>query len=529
MAHERILVADDENDVRDLCQRALRRAGYDVIGAANGSQAIEVARTQPFDLLLTDIKMPVMSGLDAFRSIRVFKPELAAVVMTGYGTLESAIEALRLGVSEFVLKPFRPDDLTQAVGRALARHRMERENARLKALIPLFDLNRVLTNAIDAEHMPTAVTRIAREEMRADCASLMSVNDKGHLTLMAGDGLPYEGAPQPSSFLPQGILRELLAQRKPMVLRQPLPEDPDAAIAFGSSTFTSAIALPLVHRERLLGIMSVAKLREETPFNPGDEELFTVLGSQVAVAMDNARLLAEIQTAYQRLSELDHLKSEFISIASHELRSPLAVVLSYTTLLEDEATGPMREHMSQVVQAAMQLRSVIDEMVSLRRLDTGEAQVHIASCALAGVVQESLEDLRLLVEGKRQRTTVNLPPDLASVRADDQLLRLILGNLISNAIKFTPEGGAIDISAHMEGQRVITAVHDTGVGIPEEEQERIFQRFYQVEDSLRRRHGGIGLGLAIAREMADLMDGRIWVQSQPGRGSTFYLSLPAAA
>jgi signal transduction histidine kinase len=204
-------------------------------------------------------------------------------------------------------------------------------------------------------------------------------------------------------------------------------------------------------------------------------------------------------------------------------------LLAYATIIEDEATGEMREHLSQVMDSAMQLKSIIDEMVSLRRIDTGTAQVQRAPVALAPVAQAVLVELDPLVRQKELALTVSLPCDLPAVLADEQVLALILSNLLSNAIKFTPPRGAVTLAAEAQDGGVVVRVMDTGVGIPTEEQERIFDRFYQVESSLRREHGGIGLGLAIAREMSELIDGRLWLESEVGRGSTFFLALPAGA
>ena len=179
MPQERILIAEDEADVREICALILKRAGYDPVAVEDGQQAVERARQESFDLLLTDIKMPRLSGLDACRAIRSLNPDLPIVIMTGYGTIESAIDAVRLGVSEFLLKPFRPDDLEAAVGRALAKKRLEQENARLKALIPLFDLSRILMRAVDLEAAPKQIVHIAYKELQADSASLMLLGPKG--------------------------------------------------------------------------------------------------------------------------------------------------------------------------------------------------------------------------------------------------------------------------------------------------------------------------------------------------------------
>ncbi|MGI5917006.1 MAG: sensor histidine kinase, partial [Anaerolineae bacterium] len=204
----------------------------------------------------------------------------------------------------------------------------------------------------------------------------------------------------------------------------------------------------------------------------------------------------------------------------------LAILLAYASLIQDEATGLMRDHLTQVVESAMQLKSIIDEMVSLRRIDTGDAQVALTDVPVMFSVEAVLRELGPLAERKALQISTDLPDDLPAVRADEQVFYLILTNLLSNAIKFTPAQGAIHIAAYRDGAAVVVAVSDTGIGIPQEDLERIFERFYQVEDSLRREHGGIGLGLAIAREMVDLIDGKVWVESQLNRGSTFYISLP---
>jgi len=356
----------------------------------------------------------------------------------------------------------------------------------------------------------------------------MLLNEQQELVIQATEGLPAAVTDGTHQGVDRGIAGYVVTHREPVVLQGNARDDPRFQTFYDAQSITSAISLPLIHQEKVVGVLNVSKTRETSPFNEGDLEFLSVLGSQAAVAIENAHLFGEIQGAYQRLAELDYLKSEFISIAAHELRSPLAVVLSYATLLEEEAEGPIRGHLNQVVQAATQLKSIIDEMVSLRHIDTGDIPVQITAVHVAAVVEAAMEDLRLLAEKKHQQVLLDLAADLPTAQADRQLLRIILTNLLSNAIKFTPEFGAIRIWAAADGQRLTIAVSDTGVGIPAEELERIFERFYQVEDSLRRTHGGIGLGLAVAREMAELISGRIWAESEMGRGSTFYLSLQQA-
>ena len=522
-----ILVAEDEPFVREMCLRSLWLAGYEATGVSNGQDAVARMQQEPFDALVTDLRMPQMSGLDVCRAIRELNPELPIVVITGYGTMESAIEAIKLGVSEFLLKPFSPDDLKVTVERALLKQRLERENARLNALIPLYDLSRLFMSSTDLATIPQRVVAIARQEMGADRASLMLAEGENTLVLRAAEGLPEQALAERRQPADQGIAGYVFTHRKPVVLQGDRASDPRFEPGPADGSIASAISLPLIHQDRVLGVLNVAKTQESPPFTEADVELLSVLASQAAVAIENARLFAEIEDAYRRVSELDHLKSEFIGIAAHELRAPLAILLAYATIIEDEATGPMREHLTQVVDSAMQLKSIIDEMVSLRRIDTGTAQVERTPIALAPIAGNVLQELDSLVRQKELDLTVSLPDDLPTVMADEQVLALILSNLLSNAVKFTPTRGAVSLAASVEAEgEMIIRVTDTGIGIPAEERDRIFDRFYQVESSLRREHGGIGLGLAIAREMTELIDGRLWVESQVGQGSTFYLALP---
>ncbi len=531
MSKATILLVDDEEAIRRICVDALRQANYDVVEARTGFEAIEVARhlsPDALDLLVTDLRMPDMDGLQVTHEIRRDHPDLVVVVMTGYGTLESALQALKEGVSEFVLKPFRPGELVDAIVRALHTRQLEHENVRLQTLLPLFDLSRLLMSTPDLQAIPRHVVRIAREEMRADSASLMLLDAQGKLTIRAAEGLPPEVIVETHQRADEGIAGHVLTHREPLVLQGDLNDDPRFASVSHQSGVHSAISLPLIHQDRALGVLNVSRREEASPFTEGDVEFLSVLAGQAAVALENARLFQESQDAYRRLAELDHLKSEFISIASHELRTPLAVLLAYATLSEAEASGPIRDHLEQVRTSAMQLKAIIDEMVSLRRIDTGEAQVRLSDVAIAATVSDVVQEFAPMAHQEGIDLRTEIPDELIVARADEQVVRLILSNLLSNAIKFTPLGGTVTILIHQERGRVVLDVEDTGIGIPEEEMEQIFGRFYQIEDSLRREHGGIGLGLAIAREMAELIDGTLSVRSLIGRGSIFSLSLPGA-
>jgi two-component system phosphate regulon sensor histidine kinase PhoR len=200
--------------------------------------------------------------------------------------------------------------------------------------------------------------------------------------------------------------------------------------------------------------------------------------------------------------------------------------MGYASILAEETTGEMRERLEIVVRNAVRLRSLIDDMLNLRYLETGEIAFHPETLHIREVVEEVLEELGPLAREKPLTVLVDLPADLPPVVSDRQKVMVILANLLSNAIKFTPAGGTVRISAAAQNGELRVEVADTGIGIPPEAIPHIFEPFYQVEDSLTREHGGIGLGLTIAREMIKRCGGQIGVESVPGQGSRFYFTLP---
>ena len=261
-------------------------------------------------------------------------------------------------------------------------------------------------------------------------------------------------------------------------------------------------------------------------FTQDDIHTLSTLACHAAIAIENARLVTEIHRAYGELSELDQLKSEFVAIASHELQTPLTVILGYASFLKADVTGAASEQLDAVLQSALRLRSLIGDMVNLRHIETGEAELELEQLSLNELVTTITSEFASLAEARKQSIGIKLASQPPIVEADRQKLHLVLANLLSNAIKFTPEGGRIQVAVEAKGNEVWVSVRDAGIGIPPREQERIFDRFYQVEPSLTRRFEGIGLGLSIAKGMVELHGGRIWVERVEGMGSSFTFALP---
>lgn len=524
MAGERILVADDEPDVLDVAVRALIQEGYRVTGVSSGLAAVEEAQRQPYDLFVADVKMPGMSGLRAFRRIKDFSPDLIGLIVTGFGTLEMAIEAVRLGVNAFILKPFGPDELQTAVARALEGRRLARENARLRVLLPVHELTRSLIDTTDLDVLAARVVELAAREMGASRCTLFLLDEsKQELYLAAASGGEVDPAAVERVKAGQGIIGLVAKTGEAMTVRGELASDSSFA-RFGLGG--SVVCQPLVVKGKTIGVIALAKPMGGYPFTEADNELLSILAGGAATAIENARLFTHLQQAYERLAELDHRKNEFISLAAHELRSPLASVITYATLLEESAGEGMHAHLRIILSAASRLHLLLDDMLNLRNLDARTLALQPEPVSMADAVAEALHSLERLAQAKQQRLIANLPPDLPRAFADPPKLQIILLNLLSNAIKFTQDGGEVTVEAAVEEEEILISVRDTGIGIPEVERGRIFERFYQVADSLRREQSGLGLGLSIAKGMVELHGGQIRVASQVGQGSTFSFTLP---
>jgi signal transduction histidine kinase len=533
----RILVVDDEQNMCDVCTRTLQRAGYEVVATNEPDEAVRALRGERnFDLLLTDIKMPRMSGLDLARIAKERDPAIAVIIMTGFASMENLHQSVQRGVADFLSKPFELEQLRLAVDQALHKRSLLQDNLRLRALEHLHESSESLSTTLELSELTAILLRVTMQQTNCRAGFLVLVGEQQTLTAIVP-------SPESAQLLDGGqhLVRRALEEK------QPLLSDHIALGRLDGVGLDYGLAVPLRAQGEINGVLLLCDDRAGI-FRPGIQEGVSLLANHAGAALRNAYLYGQLGDAYQRLQELDRLKSEFISIASHELRTPLAIVLGYTMMVRDQSQGERREYLQRIMDSAQRIKEIVDDMVSLRHLETGEAQLAMESIVIQEQVAEAIERMRPAAAERRLQLTIHLPPDPLTFLSDREKLLLILGHLLSNAIRFTPEGGQIDIYTSLRpagpldsgGSRVIhptrptsvlhpwviVEVRDTGIGIPEREQQRIFDRFYQVADSLTRDHGGTGLGLALVRELVGLLGGAIWVTSREKQGSTFSFALP---
>ncbi len=399
---------------------------------------------------------------------------------------------------------------------------------RLRELETMVRVTRTLTSTLDLERLLRLIIRTAAELVNSQGASII-LHDR------RTDALVFRAAYSPKSDallnmqvpIEGSIAGTVFKTREPLIVQDP-QADPrhydqvDRAIEFETH---SLLAVPMLFKERPIGVLEAVN-KQDAPFDQHDVQTLSTLAAQAAVAIENARLVTELQEANARLAELDRLKSDFIAIASHELRTPLGLILGYASFLREEAEGATSAQLDKVLQAALQLKGLIEDMVNLTHLEAGNAELHLSEFALQDLIRETVAAQQEFAASKTITITPSLPAAPVNVRADREKIGIVLNNLLNNAIKFTAAGGQVRISIRHQPGMVAISVADTGIGIPPDELERIFDRFYQVESHLTRHTGGMGLGLSIARGMVELHGGRIWAESVLGRGSRFTFTLP---
>jgi signal transduction histidine kinase len=406
---------------------------------------------------------------------------------------------------------------------------MSDAEGRVRRLERILEISRELTSTVALEPLLEKIGAMAAELTDSAASSILLRDMRtGELRFCTAAGVPPGQLADIAVPIEGSIAGTVLTSREPLIApdAQADPRHYGEVRQQSGLEVRSLLAVPLQIKDRCIGVVEAVNKQGDQQFTQEDVETLMALAAQAAVAIENARLVGALRKAYDRLGQLDRLKSDFIAIASHELRTPLSLILLYAAVLREQLGDASGTQVEAVQRAAMRLKNIIDTMLNLRYLETGQMDLVPARFDLRAEVAGACEDYEALAETGGVELFANVPDGEVLVFADREKVRVILDNLISNAVRFTPPGGRVRVVLGGQGDEVEVAVIDTGVGIAPEELERIFDRFYQVEDPMTRRHGGMGLGLTIVKGLVHLHGGRVWAESVPGQGSRFVVALP---
>jgi len=373
-----ILVVENEVGMRATLCAVLEDAGYKVSGLDKGAEALEMIRNQPFNVVITDIRLPDVDGMEILELAKEIDPDVAVIVMTGYASLETAVEAVNEGAYAYFVKPANVDEIKTTIINALRQQRLSRENKRL-----VDDLQR------------------------------------------------------------------------------------------------------------------------------------------------SNKLLFE---ANKQLKKTTDAKSAFLASMSHELRTPLNTIIGFSELMIDEVPGEINEEQRQclndVLSSSKHLLSLINEVLDLSKIESGKVELRLSNIILTKVIESLKSTLMPILASRKQSLDIKIEEGLPSVYTDKAKLRQVLLNLLTNAIKFTSDGGKLKIEAIRDGDWCQVSVIDNGTGIKKEDQERIFEPFTQIDALPEEKREGTGLGLALTKQLVEMCGGKIWVESEYGKGSQFTFTVP---
>ena len=375
-----ILVVEDEAGTRATLSAILEDAGYEVTGLEKGTEARKMIRSHSFNVIITDIRLPDVGGLEILELAKEINPDVAVIMMTGYASIETAVNAVNEGAYAYFVKPINPDEIKTTITNALKQQRLSLENKRL-------------------------------------VESLQRSN----------------------------------------------------------------------------------------------------------------KLLFE---ANEELKRATQLKSEFLANMSHELRTPLNVIIGFSELMVDKVPGKINEEqrqcLSDILDSSHRLLNLVNEVLDLSKVESGKMEFKLENVALTEVIESLTRTMLPVLAPRKQSLDIEIEEGLPAVHVDEGRLEQVLLNLATNSSKFTPDGGKLKIEAVRNGDWCQVSVIDNGIGIKEEDQERIFEPFCWLDNPLTKEKSGTGLGLALVETIVEKYGGQIWVESEYGKGSRFTFTLPLA-
>jgi signal transduction histidine kinase len=402
---------------------------------------------------------------------------------------------------------------------------------RHQQLLRLVELSVTLNSTLDLDALLQLITATATELLDCEAASILLYDEKNpRLYFAAATGSDPAQLAEIPVPIEGSLAGTIFRTNRPLILNNAEQDPRHYSLVSDHIKFKvkTLLGVPMPIKDRTVGVLEAVN-KKNGVFDDRDATLLSVTAAHAAIAINNARLLRATQLALKKVKETNQLKNNFLSLASHELRTPLGIIIGYATFLQEEAGDEMSDHASQVLNAAMQMRSLLDEMNNLTTLQTDEMTLKPGKTPIQDILGFACEGIKEIAETREQKLVFAFDRDPVYVNVDMGKTTLAFANLLNNAIRFSPPGSDIVIGAIEQGNKVMAWVQDNGIGIPPDKLQKIFEEFYQIEPPNTRRYGGLGIGLTIAKGLIEAQGGKIWAESEgAGRGSTFKVLLPKA-
>jgi signal transduction histidine kinase/DNA-binding NarL/FixJ family response regulator len=533
-----LLIEDNPGDAR-LLRELLKESSdsqFDLVHVERLGRALEVLKRERFAVVLLDLSLPDAHGLNNISRLNSHVEGTAIVVLTGLDDEEVAVKALQQGAQDYLIKgqvdgPLLIRSLRYAIQRQKTEEVLKSHN---KELSILREISETILGSLD---LRSVLESILEKTM------LSGSFDLGNIRLLDRSGQMLELVTSRGYRDPKNVLNH----------RQLSRTEDRASSTFGKRIFTepcieenvqgraglrtlrkegvqSLIAVPIRAEGEVLGIIQLSS-RVPRNFRPEEVNLLATIGNQMGVAVQRAQLYEETKRQALELEKASKLQADFTAMIAHDLRSPLMNIMGTAEVMTEGMFGPVNDEqkkwLGKIRGNSRTLMDLVSDFLDVSKLETGNIDVRKEAVGLQRLIQKSVEDYTVLAHDKKIALTAAVDPTLPLIYVDPRRLDQVLSNLITNALKFTPEGGRVEVGGgRMDATQANVWVKDNGTGIPANEVNHLFAKYRQGSNAVQCEQKGTGLGLVICKMIVEAHGGKIWIESQEGKGSTFYFSLP---
>jgi signal transduction histidine kinase len=532
----RVLLVEDNDDDVLLIQESLSETKISIARAERLSSALERLANGGFDAVLLDLSLPDTQGLDTVGRVHSQVPAVPIVVLTGLDDEEAAVKAVEQGAQDYLIKGQVDGHLVaRSLRYAIQRHKAEESlKERNRELLVLRKISETILGSLD---LKVVLEQILEQAM------LSGSFDLGNIRLLDSSGETLEvavtrGYRDPNNALShRRISRTLAASQSRFgdrVFKQPCVQENvqecEGLRTFKKEAVDLLIEVPVRANEEVLGTLQLAT-RAPRKFRPEEIHLLETIGNQMGIAIQRAQLYEETRRQASELEKAGKLQADFTAMIAHDLRSPLMNIAGVADVMSGGMFGGVNEEqkkwLGRIQANSRTLVELVSDFLDISKLESGYVEIWKERVDLSDLIQKSIENFRVLAQEKGISIRDAVDQSIPAVHVDPRRVDQVLGNLISNAIKFAKEKSEMEVGAVLaDPSQVKVWVRDNGLGIPPGEIGQLFQKYRQGGNANRSSRQGTGLGLVICKMIVEAHGGKIWVESQPGQGSTFLFSLP---
>ncbi len=543
-----VLIVDDEKELRDLISGELNLRGYHAITAVSGEECIERIKTVKVDILLLDIKLPGISGINVLEEVRKLNPEIEIIMITAHSSLEYAVETLKKGAADYIEKPIILNKLIASIEKAL-------EQRSLKETVLLYEISKAIFSTIELEALLKIIVDLTMRVLKADDVSVMLFNEERQLYIAISSGLNEDIKKKIRLDVGERIAGWAAQHKEPLILINGLSNDNRFNGVNGRDEIKSAMVIPLLRDHEVIGVLNANRMKIGENFTQNDLYKAKIFISLVCLALDNANLysklkkareilviqndelaqkekicmasLAQIKKANEELTlaqkQLVHSEKlsslgRLVSEMAHEVNNPLMIIsgTAQLCLMERIENEEVKKNIAAILKECDAAKEIIQRLLKFSRFAKGELkEMAVDNCidSILAIIEHqfSLSNVRITKKYAR-----NIP----RIYVDEKQIQEVLFNLLNNARDAMPGGGIIEIEVSQENDYVRIDVKDTGLGMPDDVKEKLFEPFFTTKEK------GLGLGLSVCYGIIKSHQGKLEFKSQPKKGTTASMFLP---